>query len=69
MQSDRYADILLEAFETLCRFPDSGWRTELFPNGRIYQVEKHKIVYRRDASMVRIVRILHEKMDIRRHLS
>ena len=68
-QRDIYRAAIDRAFETLGANPEIGKaRDELSPGLRSYQVEQHVIYYRVSSSGVRIVRILHGRMDAARHL-
>ena len=67
---DAYAAALDAAFQYLLSYPESGpLRSDLFPGCRIRPVEQHVIYYRVDGDLIRIVRVLHGKMDARRHLA
>jgi toxin ParE1/3/4 len=68
-QRDIYRAVIDRAFATLGDNPEIGRaRDELSPGLRSYQVEQHVIDYRISSSGVRVVRILHGKMDAARHL-
>lgn len=69
LQRNIYAAALDAAFQDLLRFPESGrLRPDYFPGCRIRPIEQHVIYYRIDGDTIRIVRVLHGKMDARRHL-
>jgi toxin ParE1/3/4 len=68
-QRDVYAAALDAAFQRLIDFPEIGRsRPEFFPGCRTLPVERHIIYYRLDETTIRIVRVLHMKMDAARHL-
>ena len=70
-QRDRYLAAVDKAFHALATDHMKGRDCGYIRKGyRKYQVGKHVIFYREiDASLIEIVRILHEKMNIESHLS
>lgn len=69
-QRRRYLDGLNERFITLTAAPEiAAERREFEPPVRIHQYEKHLIVYVIDDNGILIVRVLHQNMDVPRHLS
>ena len=68
-QARAYAAVLDKALQTIQRHPLIGHRRpELSAAHRIFPAGRHIIVYRAEADAVRVSRILHERMDIARHL-
>ena len=58
-QRDSYEQILYAAFERLGAFPDLGHRADGKPsNIRVYHLEHHNIVYRREPERIVILRIV-----------
>ena len=66
-QADKYYQILFDSFEEISQDPDSGRSYEgIYPALLGYKVGKHIIFYRIiSESEVEIVRILHERMDLK----
>lgn len=68
-QAARYVRSLQAAMERILRFPELGRPIDDIKAGvRILPVESHIVVYRRSADAIGVVRILHGRMDILRHL-
>ncbi|SMC92195.1 type II toxin-antitoxin system RelE/ParE family toxin [Rhizobium sp. RU36D] len=69
-QADRYIDDLFDAFELLADNPSMAQRGHGVTAGyRRYRVGHHLIFYKPAAGKgVEIIRILHEKSDMLRHL-
>lgn len=64
-----YRDLVDKALETIRLNPDIGHEHEDLPQThRIYPVGSHVIVYRAAKSIVSVVRILHQRMSLSRHL-
>lgn len=64
-----YRAVLDKALLTIQQNPDiSHKRPELSPAHRIFPAGRHIIVYRANDRAVYVSRILHERMDIGRHL-
>ena len=70
-QRDRYLTVLDKAFRTLAKDHLKGRDCgEIREGYRKHQVGKHIIFYHEmDASLIEIVRILHERMDMEAHLA
>lgn len=67
--ADRYLDGLEAAFHSIGQFPTaSPIRPEFRGRIRIRRHESHYIVYQVGADEVLIVRVLHVRQDIARHL-
>jgi toxin ParE1/3/4 len=68
-QANRYVEVLRDDMRRLASDPSRG-RTVTFGRGTYhrYKSGSHVIFYRAIARGVRIVRILHESMDHKRHL-
>lgn len=68
-QRDAYGERLLAAAHELQTLPHWGRaRDDLQPGLRVLLSGQHAIYYVADAHVVRIVRILHSKMDPTRHI-
>lgn len=68
-QADRYIDMLTEVFEKLAQSPKTAPACDyIHPGYRCRSAEKHMIYFRIAAYGIAIVRILHDRMDARRHL-
>ena len=60
---------LHERFATLAEHPMQGSSAQEFaPNLRRFEYQSHIVIYRAKKQGVRIVRVLHQSMDIKRHL-
>lgn len=67
VQAIRYADDLLTAMQSLLEFPGSG--PSIGRRGVRRKLSgRHMIYYRAEGDIVRIIRILHQRMDPTRHL-
>lgn len=65
-QRDRYLRMLDEAFRLVAEDPLRGVRCdEVRPGYRKHFVGRHVVYYRMEAATVWVVRILHERMDVR----
>jgi toxin ParE1/3/4 len=68
-QLHRYRDKLDEALRAIGANPGLGHCTPDLPEThRLHPVGSHVIVYRTDESGVGVVRILHQRMNLMRHL-
>lgn len=69
-QADRYYDLILGEIEFIADNFMTGKSAELTrKNYRYINVKSHLIFYRKvDNEIVEIVRILHQRMDIKKHL-
>ena len=69
-QYDRYAALLHDAFLALRDNPALGHRSRQLPaQYRLLHVGRHLIVYRFTAGTVYVVRILHDRMDVRQRIA
>jgi toxin ParE1/3/4 len=68
--AERYYQAILDAFEWLAEYPLAAReRPEYRGNVRVHREGAHSIVYRVEGSkQVVIVRVLHGRRDIRRHV-
>ncbi len=68
-QRNRYLSMLDKAFFTLTENPSLGRSCDAVKQGyRAYSIGKHVIFYQREApETVKIVRILHESMNVEKH--
>lgn len=68
-QAERYLDELDTAIHRLAHNPELGHPCDFIRDGyRALRVNRHIVFYTFDAVAVRIVRILHERMDPARRL-
>jgi toxin ParE1/3/4 len=64
-----YADVLDEALRALQDDPQRGHHHRQLPERyRYVHVERHLIVYRFTQGTVYVVRLLHDRMDVPRHI-
>jgi len=69
-QYDRYAALFHDAFLALRDNPSLGHRSrQLSARYRLLHVGRHLIVYRFTAGTVYVVRILHDRMDVRQRIA
>ncbi|WP_437186715.1 type II toxin-antitoxin system RelE/ParE family toxin [Planctomicrobium sp. SH668] len=68
-QTDRYLDLLEEGIRKLSQHPEAGQqRADLLPHYWSVRIEHHIAFYTFNDIEVRIRRVLHEMMDLDRHL-
>lgn len=68
-QADRYFTLIFEEINHICLNPDSGRNIDFIKKDyRSSRVKSHLIIYKVLSSKIKIVRILHEKMDIKNRL-
>lgn len=70
-QAEKYAKELHSCFEKLATHPNLGTsRSELGSNVKSFSKGSHVIYYRfnKKKNRIEIARVLHERMDVRRHL-
>jgi toxin ParE1/3/4 len=68
-QRNRYLALIDESFHLLAVDPQKGRCCDVIRLGyRKYKVGRHVIFYRLYAAHLEIVRILHERMDVARHI-
>lgn len=68
-QAERYLDALNARFEGLAQAPRSAPACDhIRPGYRRQAVEHHVVFYRLEGDTVIVVRVLHERMDVPRHL-
>lgn len=71
-QADRYLNLIMDEIEYVAQKPDSGFDFSLVRKGYYSsRIKSHFIFYRIDQknSIVEIIRILHQRMDIGNRLS
>jgi toxin ParE1/3/4 len=69
LQLERYMTTLFNSLDKLTTLPTIGRPRSDLPDGyQMHAVGKHIIIYRIHHSQLIIIRILHERMDILRHL-
>lgn len=68
-QAEAYFAELESCFEILSKEPlISRERTEFTPPVRIHHHGRHLVVYGIQADLLLIIRVLHDSMDVKRHL-
>lgn len=68
-QADRYYASLWRCFHFLAEHPAIGRiRTEFQPPARSHQHQRHVVFYDITNGHLLVIRVLHERMDIDRHL-
>jgi toxin ParE1/3/4 len=68
-QAERYVDALIAMFGALAEAPDSAPACEhIRPGYRRRGVERHVIYFRTTPYGIAVVRVLHERMEVGRHL-
>lgn len=69
-QADRYYDLIIDEIEFIADNFNIGKRIELTRKGyRMTKVKSHLIFYRRASDeSIEIVRILHQKMNFKKHI-
>lgn len=70
-QADKYFDTLDQAInKTLLNNPKTGSNCNHISSGyRLYKVAKHLIFYKLTQKRILIIRILHHRINVRRHLN
>lgn len=64
-----YRDRINDALQAIGRNPAIGQHSQELPEThRLYLVGSHVIVYRDQASSIAVVRILHQRMSLMRHV-
>ena len=67
-QADRYHHDLIDAIEALARGVKTGRRTDVREGYFKYPVGQHFVFFRLSETTLDVIRILHQRMDIERHL-
>ena len=68
-QANRYTDMLTNAFAELAQSPKMAPACDhIRPGYRRQSVERHMIYFRITNYGIAVIRILHERMDVPRHL-
>ena len=67
-QADKYHASIVAAFEGLAAGVKTGPRVDIREGYLKYAVGSHFVYYRLSDSGIDIVRVLHQKMDVARHL-
>lgn len=70
-QADKYYSMLLEFFQTIADNPESGKNYDGIVTGISgLRAHRHIIFYRKiNTGMIEIIRILHERMDLKSRIS
>ena len=65
-----YDASLCQAFEVIKNNPFLGYRQTLLPEDhRCFNVRKHVLVYQIEGSRIFVLRILHQRMNLSKHIS
>ena len=68
-QMDRYLNQINSAFEEIALQPTIGRDRVLFGQGlRSYSVGEHVVFFRTKKTHIEVIRLLHKRMDFKRHL-
>ena len=68
-QRKKYAALIYDGLKKLSISPEFGHRRpDISPEHRVYRIGSHFAVYRIVGCEVRVSRLLHERMDFRRHI-
>jgi toxin ParE1/3/4 len=68
-QADKYIDGLVAAFTALANSPELGHRCDYVRAGYLRShVERHLIYFKQAADEIVVIRVLHDRMDVARHL-
>jgi toxin ParE1/3/4 len=67
-QAERYVGELIEAFERLARGEWAGRPSRARDDYRRYLVGSHVVFYRATTATLDVIRVLHQRMDVDRHL-
>ena len=68
-QADRYYNLIFDEIAFICKNPNTGSQMDdIRKNYRAAKVKSHLIFFKVENDIVRVVRILHERMDIRSRL-
>jgi len=68
-QRNKYLEMIDGSFQTISHQPELGMTcNDIKPGYKKYHVGRHLIFYRQKSDYVEIIRILHDSMDIIRHL-
>ena len=68
-QADRYYNLIFDEIAFICKNPGSGQQMDqIRQNYRAAKVKSHLIFFKVENDIVQIVRILHERMDIKSRL-
>ncbi len=70
-QADRYFNSIIEEIEYICKNTESGKTMNHIKKGyKVSKVKSHLIFYRKaENNIIEIIRILHERMDIKNRLN
>jgi toxin ParE1/3/4 len=69
VQADRYYNLIFDEIAFICKSPETGKQMDdIRKNYRAAKVKSHLIFFKVENEIVQIVRILHERMDIKSRL-
>ena len=65
-QADKYIKQIVKQIDKICLTPEIGRQIfRIKPNHRMIKINSHLIVYKIEKKIVKIDRIIHERMDIK----
>jgi toxin ParE1/3/4 len=68
-QADFYLRRINDAISMLCTYPELGTAIdEVRPGYRKFDVGSHMVIYRFDDNALHVTRVLHQAMDLDRHI-
>ncbi len=68
-QAERYFNLIIDEIEYLCTAPEDGKSMEhIKPGYRCSKVKLHLIFYKIEGDILKVIRILHQMMDIESRL-
>lgn len=68
-QADKYVEMIEKGCHLLAKHPTLGRsQDEFFPGLKKYPIGKHYIFYRMTDEGIEVIRVLHQAMDISRHI-
>lgn len=68
-QAEKYIREIHQKIQTIAAEPNLGRRIDIVKKGyRKVHINRHFILYKQTHPKIIIIRILHEKMDLRRHV-
>ncbi|MEL6377618.1 MAG: type II toxin-antitoxin system RelE/ParE family toxin [Pseudomonadota bacterium] len=67
-QANRYYDQIMDAIEELASGQQQGRKVDIRDEYLKYAVGRHFVFFRRSDGMTDVIRVLHQSMDVDRHL-
>lgn len=69
-QATTYVDLILDEIERIASKPSLGISISIKGKDyKYFQIKSHLIYYRESSSEIKIIRVLHKRMDIETHLA